>query len=164
MVVLEEQVQFRLSGGANNNNPFVSLGGVVSATQIKDDALDAFVDQISITQQQTGHTDYYCFYVFNGSSTSQMSDTKIWFTVLPSFMSMGLGSAPVGGTEQVINQDTTPPASVTFSQPTTQSTALSIGNIPPSSYKSVWVRRIIPAGVMPTSSVLVRIKIDALNA
>lgn len=164
MVVLPEQVQFRLSGGATNQNPFASLGGAMSGNQINDDQLDALVDQISVSQQGAGHTDYYCFYVYNSNSTSQMTDTKIWFTVLPSYISMALGSAAVGGTEQTIAQDTTPPASVTFSQPLTMEEALTIGNIPAQSFKSVWIRRIIPAGALPQPSVLVRVKIDALNA
>lgn len=164
MVVLEEQVQFRLSGGASNLNPFASLGGVMSSQQIKDDSLDGFIDQISITQRDTGHTDYYCFYVHNASSVSQMTTAKIWFTVMPSIMSMAIGSAAVGGTEQTIATDTTPPASVTFSQPTTLTDGLSLGNIPALSFKSVWVRRISPIGIFPSPSVLCRIKVDSLNA
>lgn len=164
MVVLQENLQFRLSGGATNTNPFASLGGAKSANQMKDDILDALFDPISINQRLSGHTDYYCIYVHNNSSTSQMSNTKIWFTVVTSLMSMGLGTSPVGGTEQSINPDTNPPAGVNFSQPTSELNSLSIGIIPATSHKAVWFRRICPINITPTASVLTRFKCEGDNA
>jgi len=164
MVVLPENVQIRLSGGANNTNPFASLGGAKSANQMRDDMLDALFDPISVTQRDTGHTDYYCIYVHNNSSTSQMSNTKIWFTVVSSFITMGLGTAPINGVEQSINPDTSPPAGITFSQPISELNSLSIGIIPAQQHKSVWFRRIIPIGVFPTADILTRFKVEGDNA
>jgi hypothetical protein len=164
MVVLVENVQIRLSGGASNSNPFASLGGVKSSNQMRDDMIDALFDPISETQRGTGHTDYYCIYVHNNSGTSQMSNTKIWFTVVPSYITMGLGTSPVGGTEQTIATDTTPPAGINFSQPLSELNSLSIGIIPLGSHKAVWFRRIIPVGVMPTANILTRFKVEGDNA
>lgn len=164
MVVVPADVSFRLSGGAGNQNPFGSLGGVISSTQMKDDMMDALFDPISINQRALGHTDYYCIYVRNGSSTSQMTGTKIWFTVVTTYISMGLGTSPVGGTEQTINPDTQTPAGITWSQPLSENNSLQIGNIPVGSHKAVWFRRVVPVNVPPTGNILTRFKVSALNA
>lgn len=164
MVVQPSEVQFRLSGGAANQNPFGSLGGVKSSEQMKDDMIDAFFDPISVTQRTSGHTDYLCFYIHNASGASQMSNCKIWFTVVPSFISMGKGTSAVNGLEQTIANDVTPPAGINFTQPLSEGSAIVIGNIPFGQHQAIWLRRIIPAGVLPTASVLVRFKAEADNA
>ena len=124
MVVLPGDVQFRLSGGANNTNPFGSLGGAISNTQMKDDMLDSLFDPVSINQRLSGITDYYCIYVRNNSATSQMTNTKIWFTVVTSYITMGLGTSPINGVEQSINPDTNPPAGISFTQPLSELSCL----------------------------------------
>lgn|SRR5215212_3376400 len=165
MVVIPSDVSFRYSGGAGNQNPFASLGGVISSTQMKDDMLDALFDPVSINQRVTGHTDYYCIYVRNGSGTSTMTGTKVWFTVVTTYISMGLGTAPVNGVEQTIGLvDTVPPAGIIFSQPLSENNSLQIGNLPPGQHKSVWFRRTIPANAPPTGSILTRFKVSAVNA
>jgi len=165
MVVLPENVQIRLSGGATNANPFGSLGGAKSSNQMKDDMLDSLFDPISINQRISGHTDYYCVYIHNNSSTSQMSNTKIWFTVVSTYITMGFGTSPVGGVEQSINPDTNPPAGITFSQPLSENNALALGVvIPATSHKALWFRRVIPAETMPSASVLTRFRVEADNA
>jgi len=164
MVVLQGDVQVRLSGGANNSNPFASLGGIKSTTQMKDDMLDALFDPININQRITGHIDYYCVYVHNNNGTSQMSNTKIWFTVVPTYISMGLGTSPINGVEQSINPDTNPPAGINFTQPISELNSLSIGIIPATQHKAVWFRRIIPANISPSAAILVRFKMEGDNA
>lgn len=164
MPVLPENVQFRLSGGATNTNPFGSLGGAKSSTQMKDDMLDALFDPISVNQREVGHTDYYGIYIHNNSSTSQMSNTKIWFTVVSSMITMGLGTSPVNGTEQSINPDTNPPAGINFSQPTGENSAILVGNIPAQQHRFIWFRRVVPANAPPTASVLTRFWVESDNA
>jgi hypothetical protein len=164
MVVVPGEVQIRLSGGATNTNPFGSLGGAKSSQQMKDDMLDSLFDPISITQRISGHTDYYCVYVNNNSSSSQYSNVQIWFTVVPSYITMGLGTSPINGTEQTIATDQTPPAGVSFSRPLSYDTSINIGNLPAQQHKAVWFRRIIPAGTMPRGSVLTRFKVEGDNA
>lgn len=164
MVVEPTDVQFLLSGGAGNQNPFGSLGGIRSGTQLKDDMMDALFDPISINQRLTGHTDYYCIYIYNNSATSVMTGTRIWFTVVTSYISMGLGTSPVNGEEQAITPDTVPPAGITFVQPLSENNGIQVGNIPAKQHRAVWFRRIIPANAPPTGTVLTRFKIAAVNA
>lgn len=163
-MVIPSDVQFRLSGGAGNQNPFASLGGAKSTTQMKDDVLDSLFDPISVTQRITGHTDYFCIYVHNGNGSSQMTNTKIWFTVVPSYIHMGLGTSAVNGLEQTIANDVTPPAGINFTQPLSEGNALVIGNIPFGQHKAIWFRRIIPANAPASASILVRFKTEADNA
>lgn len=164
MVVVPENVQIRLSGGSTNQNPFASLGGAKSTTQMRDDLLDALFDPISVSQRLVGHTDYFCIYVHNNSGTSQIGNCKIWFTVVPTYIAMGLGTSAVGGLEQTIANDVTPPAGIIFSQPATEDNALVIGNIAFGSHKAIWFRRILPANAPPSGSILVRFKVQGDNA
>jgi hypothetical protein len=160
MGVTQAQLQCRLSGGPTNKNPFSSLGGAISSEQVKDDARNNLLDDISITELSTGHTDYFCFYVINTNGVDTFEGGKIWFTVMPIQISMGLGTSAVGGTEQVIATQTTQPGSVQFTQPLTINDALNLGNLTPGSWKAVWIRRIFPAGLFPQSDVFFRVKIE----
>ena len=153
-----------LSGGGSNQNPFASLGGAISSTQMRDDVLDGLFDPISITQKNTGHTDYFCIYIKNANGTSQMTAAKIWFTVINVWVSMGVGTSAAGGIEQSIANDTTPPAGINWGQPSTEATAFDLGNIPANSWRAVWFRRVFPAGGPATAAALFRFKVEALNA
>lgn len=164
MVVTPDQVQIRLSGGESNANPFGSLGGVKSNNQMRDDMIDSLFDPVSVNQRITGITDYYCIYIHNNSSTSQMTDTKIWFTVVSSYITMGLGTSPINGVEQTISPDTSPPAGINFVQPISESNALNIGILLATQHKAVWFRRIVPPNVMPTAQILTRFRVEAWNA
>lgn len=81
-----------------------------------------------------------------------MQNSVIWIqsntTSADTSIEIGLGSSAVNGTEQTVANESTAPTGVTFSAPSSQGTALSIGNIPPGEHKAVWVKRIVNAGAV----------------
>jgi len=62
----ENIVVFRLSGGEDNLNPLLSLGGEISSYAVSGDANGLFPD-LSDASVREGYTDHRCLYVFNGS-------------------------------------------------------------------------------------------------
>jgi hypothetical protein len=61
-------INFYLSGGSNNNNPNLSLGGLPSKFPVANSEINNLFDNVTVEQAKTGNTEYRCFYLFNDSS------------------------------------------------------------------------------------------------
>ena len=66
-----------LSGGVNNINSNLSLGGASSLTPVVDEVLNNLFDDISADQTNSGHIDHRCIYFFNDGDGT-IYDFKIW--------------------------------------------------------------------------------------
>lgn len=145
MAIVSTDIKYRLSGGASNTDPSASLGGVISST----DASNYF-DALSSVEAAAGSIEYRCIYVYNNHPTLTMLGTKVFIqTQTPSSdtdVAIGLGTAATGATEQTVGSETTAPSGVSFSAPSTLGAGLVAGDIPPASFKSVWIRRNVNAG------------------
>lgn len=145
MAIVSTDIQYRLSGGASNSAPASSLGGVKSSTSMSTDLFD----DVSSGEAAAGDTEYRCVYVHNNHGTLTAEAAKIWIqTNTPSTdttIAIGLGTSSINGTEQTVADESTAPSGVSFSSPSTEGTALSLGNIPAGQHKAVWVRRVVNA-------------------
>lgn len=143
MPIVSGEIQYRLSGGAANSNPATSLGGAKSTTVWP----AQFLDDVSSSESSAGDVEYRCFYVHNNNGTLTLSNALIWIqtNTTGNRIAIGVGTSAVNGTEQTVADEQTAPAGVTFSQPTTQGTALALGNIPAGQHRAVWIRRTIGA-------------------
>jgi hypothetical protein len=72
----EAELGFYMSGGLNNSDPNLSLGGDVSLTPIND-LINNLFDDVSGDSVVDGLTDYRCFYVVNDSENTY-ADVKLW--------------------------------------------------------------------------------------
>lgn len=151
MPIVASDIKYRLSGGASNSDPTLSLGGAKSSN----DASTTFFDDVQSAEALAGDIEYRCFYIHNAHATLTMLGTRIWIqTQTPSAdtdAAIGLGASAIGGTESSIANENTAPAGVTFSQPSSYGGGLVIGDIPPGSSKAVWVRRTVNAGAAAAS-------------
>ena len=59
-----------LSGGINNTQPDLSLGGIASATPVTNDVLNNLFSDVSADQNASGLDDFRCIYFFNDGSTT----------------------------------------------------------------------------------------------
>lgn len=158
------------SGGTNNQDNTLSLGGAKSNYAITGTGMGGFEasgfmtsgfmattgqtsqyawDIVLQSEALTGKEEYRCYYLVNKHGTLTAYELKMWFSSNSTigYMALGKGSSAAGVQEQgPFLQETTPPDSVVFSQPTDETTAVSIGNIGPNSYQSIWLKRVIPAG------------------
>lgn len=146
MPVASSDIQYRLSGGASNANAEASLGGAMSATAVP----AGLFGDIKSDEALAGRVEYRCYYIRNSHTTLTALDVKLWMhsnTPLPeTTVALGLGSAAIGATEQVVDNDVTAPAGVSFSAAANEAGALSIGSLAPGQGKSVWARLTVNPG------------------
>jgi hypothetical protein len=141
MPIVSSDLKYRLSGGAANSDPALSLGGAKSSV---DAPLNLF-DDVSSSEALSGDTEYRCFYIHNNHGTLTLQSAVAWVqSNTPSVdtdVAIGLGTSSINGTEQTVANENTAPSGVSFSAPTSKGTGLSIGNIPAGQHKAIWVRR-----------------------
>lgn len=162
MAIVTADIEYRLSGGAANADPTASLGGAKSSTVVGSDLFD----DVSSSESANGDAEYRCVYVHNDHASLTMESAKVWIQAnTPSpdtVIAIGVGTAAINGTEQTVVDESTAPSGVSFSSPTSEGTALSLGNIPFSQHKAVWIRRTVTAGASAynSDSFTLRVKCD----
>ena len=162
MPIVGTDITYQLSGGAANDDPNASLGGVISAEEVVDAALHNLFDKVSGDESAAGDVEYRCIYIKNNHGTLTMQGAKVWIQS-PSANSdsaeaIGLGSSAVSATEQTVANESTAPGSVTFSAAASEANALAIGDIPAGGYKAVWIRRTISAAASAANNVSMTIR------
>lgn len=146
MPISNTDIQFRQSGGASNNDPNACLGGAISANS----APASLFDTVASLEASTGRTEYRCIYILNANGSLTLSGARVWFSAVSNTgratHAVGVGTSPVNGTEDAIGAETILPNGVSFSSPTTEATAVAIGDIPAGQHKAIWIRRSVPPG------------------
>ena len=145
MAIVATDIVYRLSGGASNTDPLLSLGGVKSSSVLT----SALFDTVTSAQAAAGQTDYRCFYVHNNHASLTLQASEIWIqaNTTNTRIAVGLGTSGLNGTEQTVASKTTAPVSVVFTTAATNyATGLVMGGIPPGQSYAVWLRRTVTAG------------------
>jgi hypothetical protein len=155
--IVSTDIQFRLSGGAANADPNLSLGGAMSSTEVTDNTLNNLYDNVTGSESNAGDTEYRCIFLYNAHATLTLQSAGVYISALTGSgddeIDIGLGTTPTGtGDEQVVGNESTAPSGVTFSRPVTEGSMLVIGDIAPGQRKSVWVRRTVNAGASAYSN------------
>ena len=127
-----------------------SLGKYISTTQITTAVVNNLFDNISGAENAASGVDYRAFFVHNSNTSGTLYSAVIWISgQVAGGASIEIGLDPSGNTPvgQINNQatfittETGVPAGVTFSNPTSQGTALSIGDLSANYCRGVWVKR-----------------------
>lgn len=144
-------IELRFSGGTTNNITTASRGGAMSNIAVTDGTMNNAWDDITSLQSSSGITEYRCYYLYNTHATLTAYDTVLWIdstTPAGDTIDIAVGSAAVGGTEQTIAAETGPAPSggVVFVTAPNIDSALPLGNLPPLTSRSIWLRRTVPAG------------------
>ncbi len=151
MPIASTDIKYRLSGGAANADPTLSLGGAKSSTEAASNLLDA----VSSAEALAGDIEYRCYYVHNAHATLTLENAVAWLSAnTPSAdttLDIGVGTSAVNGTEQTVANENTAPVGVTFSAAATEGAAVALGNIPPGQHRSVWIRRTVNASTAATN-------------
>lgn len=149
MSIITGDFVVRLSGGGSNAVGNSSLGGVKSSNAASA-TVDQLFDSVSAAESAAGSVEYRCIYLHNANSTDTMTNAVVFVSsntpLAGTTIDIGVGTAAVNGTEQTVASETTAPSSVTFSAPTTAGTGLSLGTIPTTQHKAIWIRRTVTAG------------------
>lgn len=146
MPIVSTDIEYRLSGGASNNDPDASLGGAKSSEA----APAGLFDTVSGAQSAAGLVEYRCIYVHNAHATLTLIGAKVWIDTntasTDTQIAIGLGSGAIDATEQTVADEATAPSGVTFSEPANLAAGLSIGDLGPGAHKAVWLRRTVNEG------------------
>lgn len=155
-------IEYRLSGGAGNTDPAASLGGAMSSTAATGGTL---FDTVGSAEASSGDTEYRCIYVAN-TGTTTATNVVIWVqadtTQANITPAIALGGEGLNGTAETVANENTAPTGESFSTPTTEGTALSIGSLAQNDEYPVWIRRTVTAGATNTASegFTLRVKYD----
>src|SRR5215216_2232496 len=143
-------IKLRFSGGAANSVNTSSRGGAISSVEVTNNTLNAAWDDVLTAESSAGRTEYRCFYLLNSDATLTAYSVQMWKdsnTTDCDSVEIGRGSAAISAQEQgPLAAETTAPTAVTFSTAPDEDSAVDLGDIPPSGYRSFWIKRIVPAG------------------
>ena len=161
MPITSTDIHYRLSGGASNADPLLSIGGVKSSASADASIFDA----VTSAEASAGDIEYRLVYIHNAHATLTMLGAKAWIqTNTPSAntdVAIGLAAAGANATETAVANENTAPAGVTFSQPASLGAGLSLGDLAPGQHYGVWTRRTVTAGAANASdSFVLRVQCD----
>lgn len=155
MPIVAGDIEFRLSGGAANSDVNASIGGAKSSVAITDASLHNLFDIVSSAEALAGDTEYRCFYVHNAHASLTLQGAKVWVSTDGSggdtAIAIALAGEGVNGTAETPVDESTPPAGESFTTPTTEGGALTIGDIPFGQHQAIWVRRTVTAAAAAAS-------------
>jgi hypothetical protein len=124
------------------------IGGAITGTEIVSATLHNLFDIVSAAESRDGDTEYRCFYIKNTNTTFTLKNATIQILSdtpsVTTVVGIGLGTSANGTPEQTVADESTPPIGVSFTE--VLGTELAVGNVAPSSYASIWIRRVVDAG------------------
>jgi len=147
MAIVASDIHYRMSGGASNSDPALSTGGAESSTSF---TTNSIFDDVSSAEAVAGDIEYRCFYVHNNHGTLTLQGAKVWISAQTSSattdIAIALDGAGLNGTAETETDESTAPTGESFTQPSTFSGGLTLGDMAPGDKYPVWVRRTITAG------------------
>ena len=162
MSIISTDLLYLLSGGASNNNPNASLGGVVSSVEVVDNTLNNLFDDVSGDEHEAGDTEYRAIFIKNNHGTDTAYNVKIWIesntTAADDSIQIGK-EADFGSPIQTIVNESTAPVAIDFSTADGQVNAISIGDMAASQVIGIWVKRIVVTGNTPQAENAATLKI-----
>jgi hypothetical protein len=149
-VLLKLATTAGVAGNANASTPNASLGKYISTTQITDAILNNLFDNISGAENAASTVDYRCIFIHNAHATlTWQSVVAYLLSEVAGGASIAIGVDPTAASAigsasaqaVTIANETTAPAGVTFTAPTTLGAGIAIGDIAPGQCRAIWVRR-----------------------
>lgn len=167
MAIVQADLLVKLSGGAANADPNAALGGAMAATEIVDATVHNLFDLVAAAEAAAGDVEYRCFYFENTHGTLTWEDVEVYIdsntASADTDVAIGLDPAGVGGTATTIANESTAPAGVSFTQPSSGS-PLAVGDVAPGTAFAVWVRRTVSAGAAAVTNDEVSITANGVTA
>ncbi len=131
-----------------------SLGGAITADEVVDGDLHNLFDKVSSDESLDGDTEYRCAYIKNEHGTITLEEAIAYIASNTASsttnMFIGVGSSVIGGIEQVVADESTPPAGISWIDGIGVDNAIVLGDIPADSHKAIWFRRDVDAGTLAT--------------
>lgn len=138
------------AGNTTAGTAATSLGDQISTTQWAGGSANDLFDDISGAENAASTVDYRCIFVHNNNGANTLENAVVYLSAeVAGGANIAVGadttaaSAIGSGSAQALTvaNETTAPAGVTFSSPTTAGTGVALGNIPSGQCKAFWIRR-----------------------
>lgn len=155
MAIASTDILYKLSvttgpGNSTAGTPATSLGEFASTTQVTDATLHNLFDVVTGDENAASDVEYRCIFVHNAHATLTLQGAVVWLSAevangaaaaisVDATAASAVGSAAAQAKEVV--DESTAPATQTFTSPTTKGTGLSIGDLPAGQVRGIWVRR-----------------------
>ena len=145
MALTANDIRVYLTGGVANTDPNLSLGGDTSTTEAGT-GIHALFDKVTSSESTAGDIEYRAISIKNTHVSETAYAAVIYISIettsVNTTVAVGYDSV---GTQAVANESTAP-AGVSFSTPTTKATGISVGDITAGSQRRIWERRTVTAG------------------
>ena len=135
-------LEFRLTGGASNTDPDLSLGGVMSSQQISATPLNNLFDNVEPSEASSGDVEYRAIDIYNSGDAAAIL-VELYIDDAPDSPSVTIAVALDSTTQTTADEDTAP-SGVSFSVPV-EASKLSISDIASGGSQRVWIRRTVAA-------------------
>ncbi len=154
--IVGSEIQTRLStksGAAGNTtagSANSSLGKYAATTVWAGGSLHDLFDQISGSENQAGSVEYRCIFVHNTNGNNPAQNVRVsLLSEVAGGATLSIGvdptaASPVGSAAAQalsVANETTAPAGVSFSSPTTYAAGVDLGTIPVGHVRALWIRR-----------------------
>jgi hypothetical protein len=178
MPIVASDILLKLSvsaaaGNTTGGTPATSLGDQISTTVLSGTALNNLFDDVSGAESTAGRLEYRCVFAHNSHPTLTMTNAVVWLSAEAG----GGASAAVGADTTAISaigsasaqaltvaNESTAPAGVSFSSPTTSAAGVALGSIAPGQCKAFWVRRTVAAATAAMNNDTVDIAVTCETA
>jgi hypothetical protein len=140
-----DTIQLFYSG---NGTAAGSLGGAFSGVLVPNNVKENLFSNVTVEAASRGARQYRCVYLRAANFT--YSELRFFFSsvITPSpdsQMFAGVGTSPLNGVEQTIDDETRAPAGVVFILPNDELNALVLPDMSPNSFQAIWLQRVITA-------------------
>lgn len=147
--------KYAVSTGAAGNTVVgtaitTALGKYISQTAWAGGTINDLFDNISGAENAASTVDYRCIFIHNNNASNPLENAVVWLSAeVAGGAAIAIGAdttaASVIGSASAqaltVANETTAPAGVTFTSPTTFGTGISLGTIPAGQCKALWFRR-----------------------
>jgi len=164
MVFQRSDIGYFLSGGSANTDINLSLGNPISNTSIVTGLSNNLYPDTTVQQTLSGSVKYRCFYVRNLNATQMLDNPVVWIlsnTISPfDEIDIAVGTSPKNGTENPIATESTPPATVVFTHPSSEVVGLPLPDLNPGDWQAIWARITTQSGAAPMdqNACLIRVR------
>jgi len=144
MPIVSGDLKLYLTGGAANDEPFLSLGGVTSSVLFINDEITNLFEDVTPAEAAAGSVKYRALAFKNTSVfTAYAASVFINLETVSPDTTIALAYDSVG-TQSIVDEDTAP-VGLSFSAPLSLATAIALGDVPASGQARIWFRRTVDA-------------------
>ncbi len=138
------------AGNSTAGTPSGSLGKYMSSTDWTGGSANDLFDDISGAENAASTVDYRCIFVYNTNAANAYQNAVAWLsaeTAGGASIAIGVDTTAASANNSAsaqaveIANETTAPAGISFSSPTTLGTGISLGSIPATQCRAIWIRR-----------------------